>query len=911
MKAARIFAVSAAAVSIAMLAGVSAYADYSADNAPELEFTPVGGGSFIYCNNPEAIDSYTLMNGNEKPRYVMNNDSLGPGRYYIYLSHYNFTGMTTAGEQVSKDMELDVELTPVGGECEYTLSNIGFQTTKGSAYYDENGNIFKKEPQWGLFDCCAAAMNKSIIDIDGTDYYPWNGENKVNTVKASETKWISEYIPNYSVVHWRRPVHMQAVLEIKSGTMNVNVCAFRSNGKLGDRSEMPENAENGIVRYDRTIKGIADTLPQVEADLSYTIDDSVKDGDYLPVKMHNQYAPDGVINYDWITHISALDDPWAKSLADESGMLQFTYKDKNKLTYYGSKVPQSERDDIWRFDTHHTDTHKYEGQPGTSGADTYKPNYEITAADNVNGYATNLGNYGVTYTYNLLVTNNSTSTRYFTYEPTTQSNILVYTNTDGKESPTAFTKRASSEYKQDIMSAVELPAGKTTEFSVNVILPVNYNGGIRNAFVIHDSKKTLDFETVLKKHKSYKEAPMLTGKHLSDYKDKLSASTLAAFDGTLDSYEILDCGRYYALRWCDFDSQPSSFYGAWWLVPHVYVLDDDFNVKGHFSFSTMPVGMSFNNGRLYVQLVNNEIYSSEDGLSYRKESLSALPEHQEQKHIKPIKEIKKSEISVNGAVPEWAADDFELFKAYGLGDGITAEQNSAVTRADFAGLAANLIRYYKIAELPQTTDIVFKDTDESEIRQLAELGIIKGYEDGSFKPESTITREEAAVLLSRILKLAGLSETKDIEYSDAESISEWARSGVEACFKYGVMNGRDGNIFDAKGDYTVIQSEITMLRLLNTITNSGRLTLPEIPRTGTNYTVYREGYRNGRIELSVYDTEENSVLVNNGGVLGVSGTYTNDIKYYLCRGEWEKFETGYERISNNANAVLLNGRFEN
>ena len=536
--------------------------------------------------------------------------------------------------------------------------------------------------------------------------------------------------------------------------------------------------------------------------------------------------------------------------------------------------------------------------------ENYSPNYEITAEDNVNGYATNLGNYGVIYTYNISVTNNSSRTRYITYEPTTQSNIIVYTN--GEEH--AFTKDSSYDFKQDIMAAAELPVGETTEFSVNVILPVNYNGGIRNAFVIHDDEIKLDYDEILAKHKFYKEAPLLTGKLLSEYKEKLPKTTLEAFDGTLDNYELLDCGEFYALRWCIWDGSPNSMYGGWWLVQHLYILDSDFNVSGYHTFDSLPTGMSCNVSKLYVSTAKNGIYSTEDGINYKPETgMTKLPEHIAPIHVYTIKEEKKDKLVIKGEVPEWAKEGFKLFYEYGLGDGLSNAQNESITREDFCGLAANVIRYTGTVPLPKKTKAVFNDTDNGEVRQLAELGIITGYEDGSFKPQNTITREEAAVVLSRIAALYGINETKELDYID--NISDWAKNGVSICSRYGIMNGVGKKRFDAKGAYTVIQSEITMLRMFNTITDAGMLKLPEIPKERTNYTVYREGYRNNRIELALYDTEQESVLVNESGVLGVSGSYKNDVKYYYSGGKWVKFEEGYERISNNAAAVLLNGRW--
>lgn len=911
-----------AAILLFIAGAFTAHADI---NAPELEFKPVGGGRFIYCNNPEAIDSHTIMNG-ENPRYVMNNDDLGPGKYYIYLSHYNFIGNRMGvGEAVSRDMELDVELTPVKGECEYTLSNIGFETADIYAYLDDSGKVIKREPSWGMLNCCASAMGKSIIDLDGDRYYPHDGENEVFEVKDRGTRWLSEFIPNYSVVHYRRPVHIQAVLEIKSGLMNVNVCAFEAAETLGDRSSMPKEAENGIVRYDRTIKGVADTLPQVRAELEYTIGDDTEDGTYLPVTMHNQYAPDGVVNYTWITHIAPLDDPWAKAQADESGMLAFKYKDDSKLSYYGKNVSKAERTNIWYFDTRHTDTHKYENQPGTKGADLYSPNYEITAADEVNGYATNLGNYGVTYTYNIKIKNTGSKTRYFTYQPTTASNILVYTDANGKKADCAFVKNSYNRTEPDIMSVVELPAGKTTELSLNVVLPVNFNGGIRNAFIICDEADALDFERVYAKHKEYKEVPAINGKYLSAYKDKLPEATYNAFYGTFDDYEVLDCGTFYAVRWCIWDTMGNG--DAWWLVNHVYILDDDFNITGHYTHKSLPIGMSWSNGRLYVKTARDGIYSTKNGTDYRAETITELPQNEWVYHPKRITfgdylngKTAPHKINISGFVTELTDNEYKILyeaikdiplKSYmrysggttgmpyisiddqsigrGLLDGIyhggdyytltssedyskvdkllnyflymgeNADKNDlnisdwayadiktameygivepelityggprdvtrGITRMEFCRMAKNVLEQFG-SYFTGEAENGFKDIrDQSDAllaSQLSELGIITGYEDGTFRPDDLITRQEAAVILSRMLKVFGMASKTELGFGDMEEVQAWARDGLSVTVAYGIMNGVGDNRFDPAGTYTVEQSIVTMLREFNAMINNG------------------------------------------------------------------------------------------
>ncbi len=989
----------------------------------ELEFQPVGGGKFIYCNNPETIDSNTIINGDKPPRYVMNNENLTPGKYYLYLSHYNFIGMDYDGEQVSKDMELDVELTPVSGECSYTLSSIGFETARTYAYF-RDGKIVKKEQEWGLLNCCAVALKKSIIDIDGEEYYPYDSRfDKSYNMSTNQTRWLSEFIPNYQAVHYRQPVHIQAVLEIKSGTMNVNVCAFadssfRRKGKV--ERYIPENTEKGLVRYDRTIKGIADSLPQVEADLKYTVNDTIADGEAFPVIMRNQYAPDGVVNYEWITHIDILDDPWAKTLGDESGMLPLTYEDDNKLTYYGKNVPMSQRDNIWRFDTHHTDTHAYEGQPGTNGADNYSPNYEITAEDNSNGYAVNLGNYGVTYTYNLSVTNAGSKTRYFTYEPTTTSNIIVYTNENGEESDHAFTKKFSGNAKRDVMSVVELPAGQTTEFSVNVILPVNYLGGIRNAFFIRDKADKLDYAELLKSHIDYEPAPVITGNLLSSYAVKVSPEAEKIFGGTADCYEVAEYNNMYILRWCAWDGWIDAYYPAWWLCQHIYVLDSSFNIIGSHTFDSLPSGMSVNNGKLYIQTARNGIYESENGIDYTASSLTVLPEMQEQSsallekflpdsssavtlnydyHLMSVKlteneysvfynavrniELEKNShpetvgntslINLNSASgadfslawnrrtenkrdwfikndddydfavdlltnlmyfgenadtrhtghSDWAANDIKTASEYGLipfdilniayffSDGMQL----GITRNEFCQLAVRMIKLTGTVTFPENPRSSFSDLnthstyydyiDNKNICALADLGIITGYDDGEFKPTDKITRQEAAVILSRIMLLYNQASSADFNFSDSADIADWAKDGVETVFAYGIMNGTGDNLFEPRGIYTREQSIVTILRTFDAVVNSGYLNIPEIPEKGVKCTVYREGYRNNRIEMSVYSSDYDFPEWNADKSLEIPDAAFNDRKYYLSHGRWVEFERGHDRISNNASMIIL------
>lgn len=59
--------------------------------------------------------------------------------------------------------------------------------------------------------------------------------------------------------------------------------------------------------------------------------------------------------------------------------------------------------------------------------------------------------------------------------------------------------------------------------------------------------------------------------------------------------------------------------------------------------------------------------------------------------------------------------------------------------------------------------------------------LIRGYEDGSYRPEALITREEMCVILDRLMQQRGETlHTGKLSFADTASISVWARDSVAA-----------------------------------------------------------------------------------------------------------------------------------
>ncbi len=94
---------------------------------------------------------------------------------------------------------------------------------------------------------------------------------------------------------------------------------------------------------------------------------------------------------------------------------------------------------------------------------------------------------------------------------------------------------------------------------------------------------------------------------------------------------------------------------------------------------------------------------------------------------------------------------------------------------------------------PQPTPVVtFKDMAghwaEATVVKLAGMGVINGYEDGTFRPNSKITRAEIASILVRALNLQAADESA-LAFADGGAIPEWARGAVAAAVENGLVKG--------------------------------------------------------------------------------------------------------------------------
>ncbi|BBH22131.1 hypothetical protein Back11_34760 [Paenibacillus baekrokdamisoli] len=121
-----------------------------------------------------------------------------------------------------------------------------------------------------------------------------------------------------------------------------------------------------------------------------------------------------------------------------------------------------------------------------------------------------------------------------------------------------------------------------------------------------------------------------------------------------------------------------------------------------------------------------------------------------------------------------------------------------ISRAEFAAI---LIRGLGLK--PELEKSPFGDVDPNSwyagaIGTASKYRLIRGFADGTARPNDKITREQAMSLMARAMTLTELKEkTSPVAgqaldaFTDAGAISSWARDGIADCLNYGLVTGRN------------------------------------------------------------------------------------------------------------------------
>jgi len=143
-----------------------------------------------------------------------------------------------------------------------------------------------------------------------------------------------------------------------------------------------------------------------------------------------------------------------------------------------------------------------------------------------------------------------------------------------------------------------------------------------------------------------------------------------------------------------------------------------------------------------------------------------------------------------------------------------------ITRAEFATLVVRALGLNgKVAPDAPFSDVSTSDWFEGAVALAADAGIVNGFEDGTFRPNEVITREQLAAMVVRASAFAGtdLSVEASVEvlaaFSDADSIV-WADAEIAAAVEAGIVQGYEDGTFRAGNTATRAEASTMINRFL-------------------------------------------------------------------------------------------------
>lgn len=155
-------------------------------------------------------------------------------------------------------------------------------------------------------------------------------------------------------------------------------------------------------------------------------------------------------------------------------------------------------------------------------------------------------------------------------------------------------------------------------------------------------------------------------------------------------------------------------------------------------------------------------------------------------------------------IQEW----FDNEKISGYEDGSFKPENS-ITRAEFMTMVNSAYDFEELA------DISYADADSeewyyAEIQKAVKAGYIVGDDEDTVRPADEITRQEVAVVITRLNEL---EQNADVSvFADKDEIADWAAGYAGAVLKAGYMIGDDNKNFNPTNDITRAEALVTLDR---------------------------------------------------------------------------------------------------
>lgn len=214
----------------------------------------------------------------------------------------------------------------------------------------------------------------------------------------------------------------------------------------------------------------------------------------------------------------------------------------------------------------------------------------------------------------------------------------------------------------------------------------------------------------------------------------------------------------------------------------------------------------------------------------------------------------------------WAKATIEEWTQKGLVSGYpdgTFRPSNHITRAEFATLVQ------KAFDLKSEAKSEFSDVESSDwyydaVTTLASLGVVGGYEDGTFRPAGHITRAEAAAIMTNLKKLNPNAKVAE-KFADYASMADWAKGHVGAAVEAKFMSGYPDGTFMASNTITRAESVATLNNVINPGEAKANLVIDKAGTYGGTEVDYQ--MEKGNVTVNVADVTLKNMVIDGDLIL--------------------------------------------
>lgn len=127
-----------------------------------------------------------------------------------------------------------------------------------------------------------------------------------------------------------------------------------------------------------------------------------------------------------------------------------------------------------------------------------------------------------------------------------------------------------------------------------------------------------------------------------------------------------------------------------------------------------------------------------------------------------------------------------------------------ITRAMVATVLKRLSKDQSVNTVQNFKDVKATDWFADAVKWAQSQGLIKGYEDGTFKANNLVTRQELAIIIERFLKVHGITmdEIKELSYKDLDTLPTWSKDAIIAMAKIGLIEGQTEEMYNPTSEFT-------------------------------------------------------------------------------------------------------------